>query len=146
MQLVDLGFISLVESCQKTLKMVSTACVFWGRHLEEVVKNKLASSLVVSLGKPLNVHSYLYVENRRTRHHENGNFQASANVQSKIWRYNLLSREWRINKDNTNGKNSTLNNDINLLTYCKVSCWNCHKRSIRITTNSDQNRRVCIAR
>ena len=47
-QSVDLGFIPLVESYQKTLKKIGA------RHLWEVVENKPASSLVVSLGKALN--------------------------------------------------------------------------------------------
>ena len=55
-QSVDLLFISLVESYQKTLKMVpvSMASLLAARHLWEVVENKPASSLVVSLGKALN--------------------------------------------------------------------------------------------
>ena len=51
---VDLRFIPLVESYQKTLKMVSTASLLGARHLGEVVENKPESSLVVSLGKALN--------------------------------------------------------------------------------------------
>ena len=53
-QSVDLGFNSLVESFQKTLKMVSTASLLGAQHLGEVVENRPASSLVVSLGKALN--------------------------------------------------------------------------------------------
>ena len=53
-QSVDLGFIPLLESYQKTLKMVFTASLLGARHLEQVVENKPASSLVVSLGKSLN--------------------------------------------------------------------------------------------
>ena len=63
-QSVDLGFIPLVESYQKTLKMVSTASLLGARHLWEVVENKPASSLVVSLGKALNRTPHLYVEDR----------------------------------------------------------------------------------
>ena len=59
---VDLGFIPLVESHQKTLKMASTASLLDARHLGEVVENKPASSLVVSLGKALNGTPHLYVE------------------------------------------------------------------------------------
>ena len=51
---VDLGPIPLVKSYQNTLKMVSSASLLGTRHLWEVVKNKSASSLVVSLGKALN--------------------------------------------------------------------------------------------
>ena len=53
-QSVDLGFIPFVESYQKTLKIVSAAFLLGAQHLGEVVKNKRASSLVVSLGKALN--------------------------------------------------------------------------------------------
>ena len=63
-QSVDLGFIPLVESYQKTLKMVSIASLLDARHLWEVVENKPASSLVVSLGKALNGTPHLYVEDR----------------------------------------------------------------------------------
>ena len=63
-QSVDLGFIHLVESYGKTLKMVSIASLLGARHLWEVVENKPASSLVVSLGKALNGTPHLYVEDR----------------------------------------------------------------------------------
>ena len=53
-QSVDLGFVPLVESYQKTLKMVFTASLLGAQHLVEVVENKPARSLVVSLGKTLN--------------------------------------------------------------------------------------------
>ena len=58
------GFIPLVESYQKTLKMVSIASLLGARHLWEVVENKPASSLVVSLGKALNGTPHLHVEDR----------------------------------------------------------------------------------
>ena len=51
---VDLRFIPLVTSYQKTLKMVFTTFLLGARHLGKVAKSKLASSLVVSLGKALN--------------------------------------------------------------------------------------------
>ena len=54
LQSVDLGFILLVESYQKTLKMVFTASLLGAQHSMEVVENKPASSLVASLGKTLN--------------------------------------------------------------------------------------------
>ena len=54
LQSVDLEFIPLVESYQKTLKILSIASLLGDRHLWEVVENKPASSLVVSLGKELN--------------------------------------------------------------------------------------------
>ena len=50
-QSVDLGFNFLVESYQKTLKMVFTASLLVARHLGEVVENKPASSLVCILGQ-----------------------------------------------------------------------------------------------
>ena len=53
-QSVDLGFIPLVESYQKTLKNGIYSFPVGARHLWEVVENKPASSLVVSLGKALN--------------------------------------------------------------------------------------------
>ena len=53
-QSVDLGFIPLVESYQKTLKMVFTVSLLGAWHLWKVVENKPASSLVVSLSKALN--------------------------------------------------------------------------------------------
>ena len=51
---VDLGFISQVESCQKTLKMVFTASLLGARHMRDSVENKPVSLLVVSLSKTLN--------------------------------------------------------------------------------------------
>ena len=54
-QSIDLGFISLVESYQKTLKkMVFTAFLLGAQHIRDSVENKPASLLVVSLGKVLN--------------------------------------------------------------------------------------------
>ena len=54
LQSVDLGFIPLVESYQKTFKkMLFTVSELGAQHLEVVVDNKLARSLVVSLGKTL---------------------------------------------------------------------------------------------
>ena len=54
-QSVDLGFIPFVESYLKTKKMIRfTASLLGARHLGEVMKNKPASSLVVSLGNALN--------------------------------------------------------------------------------------------
>ena len=53
-QSVDLGFISQVESYQKTLKMVFTASLLGAQQNRDSVENKPASLLVVSLGKTLN--------------------------------------------------------------------------------------------
>ena len=65
-QSVDLGFIPLVESYRKILKngSLSIASLLGARHLWEVVENKPASSLVVSLDKALNETPHLYVEDR----------------------------------------------------------------------------------
>ena len=49
---VDLGFIPLVESLQKTLKIIFTASLLDARHLGEVVENKRL--LVVPLDKAIN--------------------------------------------------------------------------------------------
>ena len=83
-QSVDLGFIPLVESYQKTFKkMVFIAFLLGARHLWEVVENKPASLLVVSLGKALNGTRHLYVGDRWPRHLGNGTSQASADIPSK---------------------------------------------------------------
>ena len=63
-QSVDLGFIPIVESSRRTLKMVSIAFLLGAQHFWEVVENKPTSSLVVSLGKALNGTPHLYVEDR----------------------------------------------------------------------------------
>ena len=70
-QSVDLGFIPLVESYQKTLKNGIYNFPAW--HLLEVAENKPASSLVVSLGKTLNGTPHFYVEGRWPRHLGNNN-------------------------------------------------------------------------
>ena len=44
--------------------MASAASLLGARHIEKVVENKPASSLVVSLGKALNGTPRLYVEDR----------------------------------------------------------------------------------
>ena len=58
--------------------MASAASLLGVRHLGEVVENKPASSLVVSLGKALNRTPRLYVEDRWPINLEKGNSQASA--------------------------------------------------------------------
>ena len=63
-QSVDLGFNPLVESYQKTLKYGIRSFLLDTQHLWEIVVNKPASSLVVSLGKALNGTPHLYVEDR----------------------------------------------------------------------------------
>ena len=60
--------------------MVSVASLLGAPNLWEVVENKPASSLVVSLGKALNGTPHLYVEDRGPG---NGNSQASADSPSK---------------------------------------------------------------
>ena len=52
-QSVDLGLNSLVESYQKPLKNSIHTFRAGARHLWEVVENKPASTLIVSLGKVL---------------------------------------------------------------------------------------------
>ena len=64
--------------------MVSIASLLDARHLWEIVVNKPASSLVVSLGRALNGTPHLYVEDRWPRHLENGNSEASADFPSKV--------------------------------------------------------------
>ena len=64
LQSVDLWFISLVESYQKTLKNGIHSFPNKRSAFGEVVENKPASSLVVSLGKALNGRLHLYVQNR----------------------------------------------------------------------------------
>ena len=54
------------------------------RHLEEVVENKPASSLVVSLGKAINGTPSPLCGRQVLNHLKNDNFQASADVPSKI--------------------------------------------------------------
>ena len=63
----------------------------------KIIITKRASSLVVSLGKILDGTPHLYVKDRWPEHIANGNSQASADLPTKIERYNSLSREWRIN-------------------------------------------------
>ena len=53
-QSVDLGFISQVESYQKTLKIGVHNFPAWRSAHEDSVENEPASMLVVSLGKALN--------------------------------------------------------------------------------------------
>ena len=64
--------------------MVFTAFLLGARHLGEVVEKKLASLLVVFMGKALNGMPHLYVEYRWPRHFGNGNSQASADDLFKI--------------------------------------------------------------
>ena len=82
-QTEDLGFIPLIESYQKTFKNGIYASLLGAQHLWEVVENKPASSLVVSLGKAHNGKPHLYVEDRWLRHFGNNNSQASAGILSK---------------------------------------------------------------
>ena len=84
LQSIDLGSIPLSSHTKRLLKMVSTASLLGARHLKEVVENKPASSLVVSLGKALNGTPRLYVEDRWPRHHRNANSLESADVPFKI--------------------------------------------------------------
>ena len=54
LQWVDLGFISQVESYQKTLKMKFTSSLLGAQHKRDSAGNKPASLLVASLDKALN--------------------------------------------------------------------------------------------
>ena len=64
--------------------MSSAASLLGVRHLGEVVENKPASSLVVSLGKALNEMPHLYVEDRWLINLKKGNSEASADFPSKV--------------------------------------------------------------
>ena len=65
--------------------MVFPTSFLGARHLGEIVENKPASSLAVSLGKALNgTPPSFYVEDRWPRHFGNGNSQASVDVPSEI--------------------------------------------------------------
>ena len=64
LQLIDLRCIILVESNQKTLKMVSTAHLLGTLNLRIVVESKSANSLVVSWARHSTGRPYLYVEDR----------------------------------------------------------------------------------
>ena len=76
LQSADLGFTPLVQSYQKTLNIVSIAFLLGTQHLWEVVENKPANSLVVSLGKALNGTSHL-------RHLGNSNAKRVRNYRPK---------------------------------------------------------------
>ena len=84
LQSVDLGFIPLVKSHQKTFKMVFTALLVGARHLGDVVENNSASSFAVALSKAINWTLHLCVVRRWPRHFKNGNSQASADIPPKI--------------------------------------------------------------
>ena len=80
--------------------MVSFASLFGARHLWEVVENKPASSLVVSLGKALNgTPTFMW----KTGDPEMAN-------PKRVWTHRpehsdiSLSREWRINMANNKKK------------------------------------------
>ena len=79
----DLGFIPLVESYQKTLKNDIYSFPAWCSALMRVVESKLASLLVVSLGKTLNRTPHFYMEDRWPRHLRNRNSQVSVDILSK---------------------------------------------------------------
>ena len=96
-QTVDLGFIPLVESYQKSKKNSIHSFPAWRSAFRGVVENRPAGSLDVFLGKHSTERPHVYVEDRWPRHLENGNSQASENISSKRPRYNSLSRKWRIN-------------------------------------------------
>ena len=95
-QSVDLRLKSLVESYQKTLKNGILSSLLGVRHLGEVMENNPAGLHILSLSKAFNGRPRLYVEDGWPKLLANGNSQASADVSSKIWEYNSLSREWRL--------------------------------------------------
>ena len=64
--------------------MASAASLLGTRNLWEVVENKPASSLVVSLGKALNGMPRLYMEDRWPINLKKGNSQASADFLPKV--------------------------------------------------------------
>ena len=83
---------------ERFLKMVSIAFLVGARHLWEVVENKPASSLVVSLGKALNGTP------RPTFVWKTGDPEIATPKQVQTYRPKhsdtSLSREWRINMAN----------------------------------------------
>ena len=62
--LVDLGFISQVESYQKTIKTGMHSFPAWRSANRNKVKSKTASLLVVSLGKSFNGMIHFHVADR----------------------------------------------------------------------------------
>ena len=79
---VDLGFIPLVESYQKTLKNGIRSFPAWRSAFREGCGEQAGKFACCVLGH-LTGRLRLYVEDRWPRHIENGNFQASVNVSSK---------------------------------------------------------------
>ena len=69
-QSVDLGFIPLVESYQRTLKNDIHSFPAWRSALNGGCGEQAGKSLAVSLGKALNGTPRLYVEDRWPRHQE----------------------------------------------------------------------------
>ena len=96
LQSVDLGFIPLVESYRKTLKMVSIASLLDARHLWEAVENKSESSLVVSLER--------HLTGRPTFMWKTGDPEMATPKRVRTYcpkhSDTSLSREWRINMAN----------------------------------------------
>ena len=128
--------------------MVSAASLLGPRHLGEVVENKPASSLVVSLGKTLSATPHLYVEDRWPRHLGIGNSQASADVPSEIWRYNSLSREWRINMVNKIKKfheiGYSLPSETACFTVLQHCSTNCSQALLQLRTDRLQRIRSVV--
>ena len=104
LQSVDQGFNPLVESYRKILKMLSIASLLGARHLWEVVDNKPASSLVVSLGRHLMGRpTFMW----KTGHPE---IATPKRVRTHCPKHSdtALSREWRINMANIKRKLAVL--------------------------------------
>ena len=79
--------------------MVSIASLLGARHLADVMVNKPASSLVLSL-KGTQQDPHFYVEDRWSRLLGDSNSQVRVDIPSERQRYDLLCCEWRINMDN----------------------------------------------
>ena len=83
-QSVDLGFIPVVEPYQKTLKSDIHSFPAWRSAFTGGCGEQAGKFACCALGQGTNGTSRLYVEDRWTRHHGNGNSQASANIPFKI--------------------------------------------------------------
>ena len=77
--------------------MVFTASLFRTWHSRDILENKPASFLVVFLGKALNGTLRPLCGRQVAQTPRKWQPQTSADIPFKRQRYNLLSREWRIN-------------------------------------------------
>ena len=98
-QWVNLGFIPLVESYQKTSKNGIHSSLVWRSAFKGCCGEQAKSLLAVSLnGTPPPLCGRQVAQTPWKW--QNGNSQASADILSKSQQYNSLSREWRINMGN----------------------------------------------